>query len=102
MKPDNLCASLLDASLAQDVGGETSALQNLGPWLGLLHPPLPESADGNPRKDKTRPGVIHKLRNTFSFLEVSSGPFLAFHVVFVPLEYIPTIPPHSTYVIVNC
>ena len=31
---------------------------------------------------------------------VSSGPFRAFHVVFIPLEYIPTIPPHSTYVIV--
>ena len=33
-------------------------------------------------------------------LVVSSGPFHAFHVVFLPLEYIPTIPPHSTYVIV--
>ena len=31
---------------------------------------------------------------------VSSGHFHAFHVVFVPLEYIPTIPPHSTYIIV--
>ena len=29
---------------------------------------------------------------------VSSGPFQAFHVVFVPLEYIPTMPPHSTYI----
>ena len=26
--------------------------------------------------------------------------FCAFHVVFVPLEYVPTIPLHSTYVIV--
>ena len=28
--------------------------------------------------------------------------FPAFYVVFVPLEYIPTIPPHSTYIIVIC
>ena len=34
--------------------------------------------------------------------EVSSGPFRAFHVVFVPLEYIWSVPPYSTYVIVNC
>ena len=31
---------------------------------------------------------------------VSSGPFHAFHVVFLPLEYILAIPPHSTFVIV--
>ena len=32
---------------------------------------------------------------------VSSGHFHAFHVVFVPQEYVPTIPLHSTYVMVN-
>ena len=36
----------------------------------------------------------------FDSLVVSSGCFHAFHVIFVPLEYIPTIHPHSTYVIV--
>ena len=33
-------------------------------------------------------------------LVVSIGRFPAFYVVLVPLEYIPSIPPHSTYVIV--
>ena len=33
---------------------------------------------------------------------VSSGHSRAFYVVFVPLEYIPSIPPHSTYIIVIC
>ena len=28
------------------------------------------------------------------------GRFHAFHVAFIPLEFIPTIPPNSTYVIV--
>ena len=37
-----------------------------------------------------------------SYLVVASGRFLAFHVVFVALEYIPTIPPHTAYVIVSC
>ena len=32
---------------------------------------------------------------------VSSGHFGALFVLFFPLNYIPTIPPHSTYVIVN-
>ena len=31
---------------------------------------------------------------------VSIGHFAAFYVVLVPLEYIPTLPPHFTYVIV--
>ena len=31
---------------------------------------------------------------------VSIDYFHAFYVIFVPLEYIPSIPPHSTYVIV--
>ena len=30
-------------------------------------------------------------------VEVSSGRFHAFHVIFVPLEYVPTIPPRYTY-----
>ena len=33
---------------------------------------------------------------------VSIGHFPTFYVVFVPLEYVPTIPPHSTCVIVSC
>ena len=33
---------------------------------------------------------------------VSIGHFHAIHVVFVPLEYVPAIPPHSTYVIGIC
>ena len=37
-----------------------------------------------------------------AFIVVSSGPFRAVHVVFLPLEYIPSVPPHSTYVIVIC
>ena len=28
--------------------------------------------------------------------------FSAFYVILVPLEYIPSIPPHSTYAIVFC
>ena len=32
---------------------------------------------------------------------VSSGHFHAFCVIFVPLDYIPTEPPHSTYVKVS-
>ena len=32
---------------------------------------------------------------------VSSGHFHAFHFVYLPLEYVPTIPPHSTYVMVE-
>ena len=32
---------------------------------------------------------------------VSIGRFRAFYVVFVPLEYVPTIPPHSTFAIVH-
>ena len=32
---------------------------------------------------------------------VSSGYFHAFHVVFFLLEYILSVPPHSTYIIVN-
>ena len=35
------------------------------------------------------------------FSVVSRGSFNAFYVDFFPLEYIPSIPPHSTYVIVN-
>ena len=41
--------------------------------------------------------VSHVL---FETVVVSIGHFAAFYVVLVPLEYIPTIPPHSTYVIV--
>ena len=33
---------------------------------------------------------------------VSSCHFSCFYVIFVPLEYVPTIPPHSTFVIVSC
>ena len=33
---------------------------------------------------------------------VSSGHSCAFYVVFVPLEYVPTIPPHSSNVIDIC
>ena len=33
---------------------------------------------------------------------VSDGHFHVFHVVFDPLEYVPTRPPHSTYVKVSC
>ena len=36
------------------------------------------------------------------FLLFSIGHSRAFYVVFVPLEYVPTIPPHSTYVKVSC
>ena len=36
----------------------------------------------------------------FTWKVVSIRRFAAFYVVFVPLEYIPTIPPHSTFVIV--
>ena len=36
-----------------------------------------------------------------SIVVVSNGSFHAFHVVFLPLEYIPSIPPHFTYVVVN-
>ena len=32
---------------------------------------------------------------------VSSGRFHAFHVIFVPLEYVPTVSPYSAHVIVN-
>ena len=39
---------------------------------------------------------LWKMKHT-----VSSGSFHAFQVVFFPLEYILTIHPHSTYVIVN-
>ena len=35
-------------------------------------------------------------------LVVSTGCLRAFYVILVPLEYILTIPPHSTYVIVIC
>ena len=34
------------------------------------------------------------------YLVISIGHSPAFYVLFVPLEYIPSIPPHSTYVIV--
>ena len=35
------------------------------------------------------------------FIVVSGGPFHAVRVVFLPLEYILSVPPHSTYVIVD-
>ena len=41
--------------------------------------------------------LMHGCRKN---LVVSIGHFPAFYVVFVPLEYISTIPPHSNYVIV--
>ena len=37
------------------------------------------------------PGFTHKV--------VSIGAFVAFNVVFTPLDYIPSIPPLSSYVI---
>ena len=49
----------------------------------------------NPEQEQ----VLQRKQN-YSPLVASSGHFHAFHVVFVPLEYIPTIPPHSTYIIV--
>ena len=45
------------------------------------------------------PGV--NFLKVWSISVVYSGSFHAFHVVFFPLEYIPTILPHSEYVIVN-
>ena len=37
----------------------------------------------------------------FGTLVVSSGHFHAFYIIFVALEYVLTIPPHSTHVIVK-
>ena len=36
-----------------------------------------------------------------NFKVVSSGSFHAFHVFFLPLVYIPSVPPHSTNIIIN-
>ena len=35
-------------------------------------------------------------------MRANIGHIPAFYVILVPLEYIPTIPPHSTYIIVIC
>ena len=42
---------------------------------------------------------FEKIERTKYVAVVTSGRFHALDVVFVPLEYIPSIPPHSTYVI---
>ena len=45
--------------------------------------------------------LVYYHMNAFcSATVVSIGRFPAFYVVLVPLEYIPSIPPHSSYVIV--
>ena len=43
-------------------------------------------------------GLVNPFKGS---VVVSSDPFRAFHVIFLPLEYIPTIPPQSASVIVS-
>ena len=42
----------------------------------------------------------NSFENTFGTV-VSSGHFCVLFALFFTLEYIPNVPPHSTYVIVN-
>ena len=49
-----------------------------------------------------KPKNIISMKNLTKMAQVvSSGSFHAFYVILFPLEYIPSIPPHSKYVIVN-
>ena len=45
-------------------------------------------------------GLIYLTNHmTIAIWVVSIGRFAAFYFVLVPLEYVPTIPPHSTFVL---
>ena len=45
--------------------------------------------------------ALSYIRAPFASLVVYIGRLTAFYVIFVPMEYIPSEPPHSPYVIVS-